>query len=480
MNRIHSFVTSRTISNGIRLLGASAIVVGLSCLPIAVAGSSNVPAPVLTIDPSSYVVSPSGLVNITGTTTNSTTCSVKAASFTGTPHVPVLPINPRCVSAKKPVKFSFQVAMPPNSGLTGAKDTLSFSAKGPGGKVTKIVKVDVEAYSWSLTQQPTGSTAQLDSASCSTATACVAAGSKGLLISFNGTAVSDVDADGQNTVTAVSCVPGLPVFCAAVDNVGQVLTYDGTKWSTATVVGGPGVSSTPITVVGSFNEGPALSTVSCKVRGTSQADKFCVVADIAGDVTTIDFVSGQPPSVSKSITTGLKGQTFADCATSSSCVVADINGDGIFYNGQSWTTPSSIEPRGEVTDLSCSSDGACVVTDASGGVTSFSMQQCSTSAPCLRETPTTASLQSASCVSGLCVIVASDGSVYQQTFVAGSLIRKGWDGTVKGIIGRSDEPSAVSCSLDSLSPLNLGCSIFTNGSASTSGKEYVGHVSLLK
>lgn len=482
MNRHHSLATSAAVVRAIRPLVAFGIVASLSVLPITIAASS-VPAPVLTIDPVSYVVSPAGQVTITGTTTNSTTCKVKGASFQGTPHVPVLPVSIRCDAGAKPKRFSVPIAMPPNSGLAGAHDTLSFSAVGRGGTKTKNVKVDVEAYAWSLAQRPTGSSAQLNSASCATVSDCVAGGTKGLLIHFSVTGVTETNADGTNTVTSVSCLPGSPIFCAAVDDVGHVLTFDGTKWSTVAVVGGPSGSAPPLTVVGSWSSGPPLSTVSCKVRGSSQSDTLCVVADETGDVTTIDFVSGQPPSVSKSIATGLKGQAFAACTTASSCVVADLDGDGVFYDGKSWTTPSAIDPSGEVTGLSCSSDGACVLVDASGGATSFTAQQCGANAPCLRvrESPSGQHpIRSVSCVSGLCVIVAADGSVYQQTFAAGSLVRKGWDGTVKGLISESESPAAVACSRDSSSPLVLGCSIFTSGSSNTPAKQYIGHVTIVK
>jgi hypothetical protein len=70
--------------------------------------------------------------------------------------------------------------------------------------------------------------------------------------------------------------------------------------------------------------------------------------------------------------------------------------------------------------------------------------------------------------------------VYQQTFAAGSLVRKGWDGTVKGLISESESPAAVACARDSSSPLVLGCSIFTSGSSNTPAKQYIGHVTIVK
>jgi|GEM_PF-4867214 len=449
------------------LLGAAslAIAAGITAVPV-VSAMALTPPPVissLTLTPK-LLAPASGQVKVSGAVKNAATCTISV-----TPTVPNFPVTFSCKGST--TSYWTRALLPTeNSAAAPVHFKVTLTAKAGGLSATKTATVEVEAYHWSIAQRPLGSTALMRSLSCATTKVCVAVGTSGHAIVIDALGPHRSTVDGTHTLTSVSCAPGSPPFCVAVDDANQYLTYSGGKWS-APAAGGGGSGGTVA---------PAFTSVSCRLRESptkATLGRSCVAGDAAGGATVMDFPLGQPAKLSPPVTTGLTGSTFAACSSDTSCVVADVDGDGVAYNGTTFSAPPvPIDLKGHVTAASCASDGSCVVVDSGGGAVSFSVSGGKWTVH-VRESPTKASLRSVSCVVGLCAAVASDGSVYQSAASARSKY-KGWDGTIKGKLKASDNVAAVSCALDKPTPLQLTCDFVSNG---TSGhKDFKGHVTLLK
>ena len=96
--------------------------------------------------------------------------------------------------------------------------------------------------------------------SCSSATFCVADDTRGNVLTYDGTSWSSANiSDGSNILDAVSCPSSS--FCAAVDADGKVLLDTGTSWASAT----------------SIDATRTISSVSCPTAS------FCVAVDTSGN-----------------------------------------------------------------------------------------------------------------------------------------------------------------------------------------------------
>jgi hypothetical protein len=142
----------------------------------------------------------------------------------------------------------------------------------------------------------------------------------------------------------VSCVS--PTFCAAVDDLGNAFTYNGTSWSKATALD-PSLTQT-------------MTGISCP------ATTFCVAIDAAGQEytyngstwtagTTID-TAGQPQAIS--------------CTVSHFCLMADLSGNVATFNGATWSGTSNIDPTATagtgLTGASCADAADCALVDWEG------------------------------------------------------------------------------------------------------------------
>jgi hypothetical protein len=148
-------------------------------------------------------------------------------------------------------------------------------------------------------------------------------------------------APGQGQLSCVS-----PTFCAAVDDLGNAFTYNGTSWSKATALD-PGWTQT-------------MTGISCPTT------TFCVAIDAAGQEytyngstwtagTTID-TAGQPQAIS--------------CTISHFCLMADLSGNVATFNGATWSATSNIDPTATagtgLTGASCADAADCVAVDWEG------------------------------------------------------------------------------------------------------------------
>jgi hypothetical protein len=171
---------------------------------------------------------------------------------------------------------------------------------------------------------------------------------------FNGwTLPVNIDANGGG-LTWISCPTA--TFCAAVDSVGNVLTYDGNIWSQPNPVD-PG--------------GGGLYSVSCPTPS------FCVAGDARGDVVTYDGAVWTAPQNVASV--GFEVHSI-DCQSPTFCVAVTFDGSqAVFYDGQSWrqfqgfSDPTTKSDAGAwVVAVDCSTASDCIEVDGAGNVNHYS------------------------------------------------------------------------------------------------------------
>lgn len=217
---------------------------------------------------------------------------------------------------------------------------------------------------------------------------------------------------GSGVLTSVSCVS--PTFCAAVDNTGNAVTWNGSSWSAVQLI----------------DSGGELTSVSCT------SSSFCMAAGIFGDAFLWNGSSWSTAQLFES-TLGTVGYvyTYVSCASSRFCALVDINGNAVTWNGKGWSAPQSIDPDPGFTSVSCRTSRFCVAVDGDGNA--FTWNGSSWSPPQLILSSGD-NLASVSCSSSrFCAAV--DSSVYAYTWRG-----TGWSApqTIVSISGLT----AVSCS----------------------------------
>lgn len=262
------------------------------------------------------------------------------------------------------------------------------------------------------------------SISCPTTTFCAAGDDAGDVLTWNGTAWSAAsNVDGTHTVEGMSCPSAS--FCAAVDNAGNLITWSGTSWSSATSIDGTTAmwsvscsSSSACTAVD--NSGNVLFTTNgwsthTKTNEDSHmfdrlscpSSTFCTAVDNHGNAvsTTNDWASG---SVT---TTAIDGTTHlgsVSCTSASFCVAVDNSGNAI-TTSNGWSTHSSSDVDGSslLESVTCLSTTDCIAADVNGDIVSYDGTSWSTP---LAVDPTT--LRGPSCASTtFCVAVDHQGNV---------------------------------------------------------------------
>jgi hypothetical protein len=165
----------------------------------------------------------------------------------------------------------------------------------------------------------------------------------GNVLTYNGTSWSSADnIDGTTALTGVSCA--ITKFCVAVDSAGNAFTYDGTAWSSADDIDGT----------------TALNSVSCPTT------KFCVAVDSAGNAFTYDgtaWSSADDIDASNSL-------KDVSCPTATFCVAVDSAGNVLTYSGGTWSTPQVVNPLATLSHVSCASPNFCAIASPSGTDTS--------------------------------------------------------------------------------------------------------------
>jgi RHS repeat-associated protein len=141
---------------------------------------------------------------------------------------------------------------------------------------------------------------------------------------------------------ALSCVSS--TYCVAGDNMGHVLTYNGTSWSSAVLI----------------DSGKMLNALSCT------STSFCVAVDGAGRQLTYNGTSWSTASDID----GTNVLSAISCTTATSCEATDQSGNVLAYNG-TWGSPDDIDGTALLHGISCPTTVFCAISEAMGHVLTF-------------------------------------------------------------------------------------------------------------
>jgi RHS repeat-associated protein len=223
------------------------------------------------------------------------------------------------------------------------------------------------------------------SISCPTTSFCAAVDNDGNLFSWNGSSWSSAD-DIDTTVVmySVSCTSSSD--CTAADNSGDVL-YTTNGWSSHTRTNVDShmidrvscASSSDCTAVD--NDGRVVSTANdwsthsgpTEIDGTTHigsvscpTTSFCAAVDNDGEAATES--SGTWSSFAS--IDGTNEIESVDCTSATFCVATDVDGNAMVYDGSSWSAPQAVDPT-TLRGPSCASDTFCVAVDHEGGVLAY-------------------------------------------------------------------------------------------------------------
>jgi hypothetical protein len=190
---------------------------------------------------------------------------------------------------------------------------------------------------------------------------------------------SPVSVDPSKVLESVSCPS--KVFCAAVDDLGNAVTYDGSHW------GGPL----------QVDPGVALTGVSCPSK------LFCLAVDKAGNAITYNGTSWSAPNAVD------PGEAFnsVSCPSKAFCAAVDNKGGALSWDGTAWSSRTVLSsPSGDLSSVSCSSASFCVAVDGDGNAFTYT----GTWDPTPTDVSGTSFLYSVSCSSKMFCVTTDDGS----------------------------------------------------------------------
>jgi RHS repeat-associated protein len=240
--------------------------------------------------------------------------------------------------------------------------------------------------SWSSTHQVDG-TNLLDGISCPTTSFCAAVDQSGNAVMYNGTSWTASAVD-SNQLKAVSCPT--TSFCVAVDGSGYALTYNG-SWGSPSLI----------------DSGKALGSVSCPTTS------FCVAVDNSGNELTW--------SGSSWTKTNVDSHTLdrVSCASSTFCVAVDDRGYETTLSGTHWSSPSDIDGSNHIGSVSCPTATFCAAVDNSGYAVVYTSAGWSSA----RAIDSGKLIESVTCTSAIaCLAVDSAGDVITFDATASSAV----------------------------------------------------------
>ncbi len=211
----------------------------------------------------------------------------------------------------------------------------------------------------------------------------------------------------------VSC--GGPTSCIALDDIGRAYHFDGTSWTGPVPTAGQPIGSGAV-------------SVSCA------NPTICMAVATAGN--QVVSWNGQDWSTPTTLRGGV-GLEAVGCAPSGYCATVDAEGNAFAFNGQSWQGTSG--DWGSVSSIACVSSTFCI--SVSGGISQWNGQQ--------RTQPTpygaASSFAGVSCpTAAFCTTVDQSGEALQwngQSWSAPSRMEPGEaSGATVGI-----SPTGVSC-----------------------------------
>ncbi len=195
----------------------------------------------------------------------------------------------------------------------------------------------------------------LQSASCSTPTLCIAVGDNGIAAVEDGAyeylTIADQDAN-LPSLNSISCVPGKR-FCMAVDSRGQAVPWIDGEFGDLTHVDGTFV----------------LESVSCPT------DTFCKAVDDFGKVFT--YANGVWSATSVQLSgTPAQGTPRLSCATPQFCVAVAQGASGVVYykfTASGWSTATGVGTAADAAprSLVCTLASFCLLTTNKGSAARF-------------------------------------------------------------------------------------------------------------
>ncbi len=448
----------------LRLVGAVAIAGGLALAPTLASASTGARVAITSLKASSLGLQPlGGSILLTAVVTNAATCTISVS-----PPVAGFPQTLSCANDAGKSSRTLHVAtmLPSNAKSTALSYSWSLVAKPQGGtsSVKRSIKVTVDGYSWGAIQQTLATQSLVSGLSCPTTAMCVMVAGGGYAGTLTSTGSHWEKVDNSSAILSVSCSPGSPVFCVAGDSAGNYLVLNGTTWSSpAAMPPAPGSGGTPDKV-------GKLGWTDCIRNGPKSSAKTCLLGDDTGH--TYLLTSGGKITIRPERHDFGTRVAGVSCTSPNACVAVALNGNAIFFNGTSWSSPHLLDVFGGVTGVSCASNGACLLVDNTGSVVTFPS---SGSSATISHNRHGVNVRAGSCVDDYCLVATSDGSFYQ---VVGSA----WARSPKGYVNlQGAVVIGVSCALDKASPLVLSCTSIIQATASSKkGKDFKGHVTLLK
>jgi hypothetical protein len=147
----------------------------------------------------------------------------------------------------------------------------------------------------------------------------------------------DLQDTGGAGIESVSC-PSVS-FCAAVDQLGNVLTYGAGRWSA------------PLHV-----DSSALHAISCT------ASRLCIAVDARQRI----LIYKQGAWSAAHLIGGRNPVADVSCAGISFCMAVTPSGYSFEFNGSAWARPDVVDPNVGFSSVSCSSPAYCVAADQAG------------------------------------------------------------------------------------------------------------------
>ena len=333
------------------------------------------------------------------------------------------------------------------------------------------------ATSWSAGTLIDPARGDLWAVSCPTPSFCAAVDWNGNVLTYNGSSWSTPDRIDQSVarlraLVSVSCPT--PSFCAAVDWNGNVLTYNGSSWSSDRIDTGNDLLSVScptasfcagvddrgdvlIYTHGSWSAPDSIDPDSSFKSVSCPRASFCAAVDSSGNVLTYDGNSWSAPDSIDPAAEHATGLSSISCPTASFCAALDSSGNVLAYRGSSWSSPKSIDPGGQylAQSVSCPTASFCAAVDGNGNVLTYKGSSWS---PPDRIDPG-GSLASVSCPNtSFCAATDGAGNV---------LTYRGSSWSKPYIIDRSRSLESVSCSTQSFCVAvdNAGNALVYNGSS---------------
>jgi hypothetical protein len=394
-----------------KLVGPALTVAVAILTPIPAAGAATPPPKISHLEASPAVLTyHGGKVKFTAHVAHAKKCT-----FSVTPKLPGSPATVRCARTA----ISKTIVFPTNS--TGVRRTYRVSLR--AGKSTARTSVSIAAapaslFTFSAPKQIDLAQNAPASVSCPTSTFCAAVDEAGNALTYNGSHWSAPQGvDVGNELTAVSCSSA--EFCLAMDSSGNALFYNGSGWTDPEAVANAILGPAPIT------------SVSC----TSAV--FCVAVDSSHSAYIYD---GAGWTTDLSVTD--PGTNSVSCTSPTFCVDVTKDGTATFYNGAGWGSPEDVDSNGGLNSISCPTSRFCLAVDTRGSYLTYSG---STWSSPLR-IDTRGSLNSVSCPT-MSFCAAVDGRGHALTYD-----RSGWSAPVD-IEPYAAKPASVSC------PTSASCEI---------------------